>query len=216
MKIYAISGLGADSRIFKYLKLNYQVTVLDWINPLKEEGISSYSLRLSKKINQSEEYAILGVSFGGLIAVEISKILKPKFTILISSAENKYQLPILYRVIGRLNLIELIPASLLIPPKFISKFLFGSKNDKMLFEIINDTDPIFVKWALSELLNWSNESKINNCIKISGSKDRLIPARDGNNNIVIEGGAHFMIVDLADKISKVINCNIIYHLCKPT
>ena len=40
-----------------------------------------YAKRMAGKINTEEEFGILGVSFGGLVAVEMSKILKPKMTV---------------------------------------------------------------------------------------------------------------------------------------
>ncbi len=75
MKIYGISGLGADKRAFQFLTLACEFIPIDWIDPLRTEHIEDYSLRLSKLINQDEDFAILGVSFGGLIAAEISKTL---------------------------------------------------------------------------------------------------------------------------------------------
>ena len=75
MKILAISGLGADERIFNYLTLDHEIVPIKWIAPSKKETIIAYSKRLIQENNILEEndYAILGVSFGGLIAVENSK-----------------------------------------------------------------------------------------------------------------------------------------------
>jgi len=77
MKIYCISGLGADRRVFKNLKLEAELIFVDWIIPKKKEHISSYASRLATVINQDEEFGLLGVSFGGLIAVEMNKVLIP-------------------------------------------------------------------------------------------------------------------------------------------
>jgi hypothetical protein len=55
MKIYAISGLGADKRVFSNLSLNYDIVHLDWIEPKPNESISEYSLRLSRLIDQKED-----------------------------------------------------------------------------------------------------------------------------------------------------------------
>ena len=67
-------------------------------------------------------------SFGGLIATEISKILKPKFTILISSVETKNELSRLIKLAGKSNLLELIPEKLLNPPKaFATLFIWNRK-----------------------------------------------------------------------------------------
>ena len=41
MKLYAISGLGADKRVFQYLDLDYELIHIDWIPPLKGERIAT-------------------------------------------------------------------------------------------------------------------------------------------------------------------------------
>lgn len=33
------------------------------------------------------------------------------------------------------------------------------------------------KWAIREFMNWSNESRLNNLIKIGGTKDKLLPLK---------------------------------------
>ena len=96
MKLYVISGLGADKRVFQYLTLNYELIPIDQINPQGNESIKTYSIRLAQKIDTSEKFGIVGVSFGGLVAVEISKQLKPAITILISSVETRGELRQIY------------------------------------------------------------------------------------------------------------------------
>ena len=205
MKLYAISGLGADERVFRYLKLEYELIPIPWLTPEKSESIEAYAKRMAEKINTEEEFGIVGVSFGGLVAVEMSKILKPKMTILISSAETKEGLRGVYKLMGKTSLATLIPSKLFDMPRGIAKFLFGTEETELLNNILNDTDNKFTKWAVNELINWKNEEKINNCIKINGTKDKLIPHQKGENQILIEGGEHFMIVDKANEISTIIN-----------
>ena len=206
MKIFAISGLGADKRVFKYLTLEHNLIPVDWIKPKAKEPIIQYSKRLIEeyKIGTKEEFGILGVSFGGLIATEISKLTKPKFTILISSVETRTELSGILKLVGKSKLIELIPERLLSPPKAIAAFIFGTKNKKLLNSILDDTDLHFTKWAIRELLNWKNQSQLQNLIKVSGTKDKLLPPK-GNHTILIEKGEHFMIVDRAKEVSDIIN-----------
>jgi pimeloyl-ACP methyl ester carboxylesterase len=143
VKLYAISGLGADRRVFEYLNLEAEIITIDWITPLINEDLKSYARRLSAKINQNEQFALVGVSFGGLVAIEISKILNPSITIIISSAATKYELRKIIRVSGKLGITEMIPPTLFKPPKFIANFLFGTDKKELLKEILDDTDPKF-------------------------------------------------------------------------
>jgi esterase/lipase len=208
MRIYGISGLGADKRVFNYLNINCEFIPIDWIKPLTNETIENYSKRLSTVIDTTSEYAILGVSFGGLIAIEMSKFLNPKLTILISSAETKSDLRLIYRLIGKLGLTKLVPQSFMNPPKSIAHFIFGTKNKELLNSILDDTDLEFAKWAVIKLTTWENKEKINPILKISGTKDKLIPPTKDENTIQIENGEHFMIVDNALEISQLINSKL--------
>ncbi|AFU68101.1 hypothetical protein P700755_001137 [Psychroflexus torquis ATCC 700755] len=198
MKIFAISGLGADKRVFKYLTIEHDLIPIEWIKPKKKESIIEYSKRLIKEygIENEQEFGILGVSFGGLIATEISKLTKPKFTILISSVETRTELSGIIKIAGKSKLIELIPEKLLNPSKAIARFMFGTGKKELLNSILADTDLNFTKWAIRELMNWKNQSRLPNLIKIGGTKDKLLPPK-GENTILIDKGEHFMIVDKA-------------------
>lgn len=209
MRIFGIGGLGADKRVFEYLTLNRELIPIEWIKPQKDEHIEDFSKRLISKyqLDKEDDIGILGVSFGGLVATEISKIINPRLTILISSAETRSELGLLIKLAGKLKIINLIPKQILNPPKSIAHFMFGTDNKELLNLILDDTDLDFLKWALKELVNWKNETQLNNVIKIGGTNDKLLPPKD-NSTILIEKGEHFMIVDKAQEISEIINDRI--------
>jgi len=205
LKVYGISGLGADKRVFDFLTLDFDFIPIDWITPEKNESIENYSKRLSHVIDTENDFGIIGVSFGGLIATEISQILKPKITILISSAHTKNELRPIFKWFGKTGLINLIPTSLFDPPRLIAKYLFGVKDSKLLNDILDDTDLSFAKWAVEKLINWKNTTQLKNVIKINGTNDKLIPPRGNTKMELIDKGGHFMIVDRANEISDIIN-----------
>lgn len=204
MKIYAISGLGADKRVFDYLSLEGELISLDWIEPLKGESLSSYSMRLASGINKNEPFCLLGVSFGGLVAVEISKFMNPILTILISSASTKDELPAAFRLLGKIGVVKVLPSWLFRPPRYLAYPLFGTRHE-LLGLILKDTDVHFAKWAVNELLVWKQEERLDRVFKVHGTKDYLIPALLVEGDISVSGGGHFMIVDRADEVSAAIN-----------
>ncbi len=78
MKLFCLSGLGVDHRTFKNLQLkDVELVHIPWIDPLKNESLTEYSRRLFESISIPEEYNLIGVSFGGMIAQEFEKIRKP-------------------------------------------------------------------------------------------------------------------------------------------
>lgn len=205
MKIYAISGLGADKRVFDKIKDYLDIEVLDWLKPEKDEPIKTYSKRMAAGINASQPFCLIGVSFGGLIAIEIGEFLSPEHIFLISSAQNSNELRIIYKLLHRTKIHKIIPEKLIVPPAFILLPFLGAKNKQLAREILFDMDSYFTKWASGELIKWNNISKQTNVIKIHGDKDILMPLRETENTIVIPGGKHFMIVDEARRIIEEIN-----------
>ncbi len=205
--IYIFSGLGVDRRVFDPIDFgNLDVEFIDWIKPLENETLENYAFRISKNIT-AENAILIGLSFGGMVAVEISKIIKLKKIILIASAKNKFELPLLYRITGKIKLNRIIPNVILKHHSFLANWFFGisSANDKRLLKnILNDTDPRFLKWAVNQIVIWKNASYPANCLHIHGNKDRLIPIKNIKADFVIENGGHFMAVNKAKEIEKIL------------
>lgn len=77
-KIYIFSGLGVDKRVFENINFgNLNVHFVDWIEPLKNESLEDYAKRISIPF-KDDNPILIGLSFGGILAVEISKIIKTK------------------------------------------------------------------------------------------------------------------------------------------
>jgi hypothetical protein len=110
VRVYFISGLGADKRAFYKIKLpqGYQSVFLDWIVPLAGESFPDYAKRFSKSINQDEEFVLIGLSFGGMLASEIAKIVSPKKLIIISSLSSYKELPWYFKLAGKLGIHRII------------------------------------------------------------------------------------------------------------
>jgi pimeloyl-ACP methyl ester carboxylesterase len=208
MKAYFISGLGADRTVFRNIKLpeSYEPVYLDWIRPELNESLTSYARRLSAAINPAEPFVLIGLSFGGMLAVEISKILKPVQTIIISSIQGVQDLPSMYKWAGRMKLQKLVPVSFFKQASIIKRlFTAESKEDKFfLREMIRKTDPGFIKWAMNAILQWDNTYKPFNCVHIHGSQDGILPLKCTSPTHIIPRGGHMMIMNRAGEINKII------------
>ena len=127
--IYIISGLGADKRMFQNFSFEgFEVVHIDWILPLDNETLQNYALRISENISD-ENSILIGLSFGGILSVEISKIKKFKKVFLLSSAKTKFEIPFYYRVLGKLNLLRIIPSSILKKVNSLTYLVFGAKTN---------------------------------------------------------------------------------------
>jgi pimeloyl-ACP methyl ester carboxylesterase len=204
-EIYLLSGLGADKRVFDFLDLSdFNINYINWIDPGNNESIEDYASRISKQINSANP-VLIGVSFGGMIAIEIGKNIEVDKIVLISSAQSKQDIPFVYRFIGQLNLNKLIPTSLLKNVNFLTYWFFGVKNQTekaLLKSIIKDTDANFLRWAIDKIVNWNNVSEVHNIIAIHGDSDRILPIQKPDYEIA-EGG-HLMIINKASEVSRIL------------
>lgn len=208
MDVYLISGLGADNSIFNRIDLpDDNCKPVHWHKVVEDETLESYVSKIALQINTAKPFVLIGLSFGGLIAIELNKIVKPVATILISSFKNKEEIPFYFRLASTWNFDKMIPGSLLKVDNPIAEWFFGvnSADEKDLFKkIISKTDAVLLKWSIGCLIRWDNKRAIPNLFHIHGDEDKLLPIRNIKADYIIKGGGHFMIWDKAKKINDVI------------
>lgn len=213
--VYFISGLGADSRAFSKLVFpsGFKLVHLDWIPAQEGQSLSNYAGRLASGIDKSTPFYLIGLSFGGMLATEIAKQLNPIHTFLISSTPTYAELPWYYRAAGKLRLQKLIPVSLLKRGNKVGlKFLGAKTNDEraLLTQLIIDSDPYFMKWALTCILEWRNTERPKNLTHIHGTSDNILPIRStAKPDEIIKGGGHFMVYANAQEIMQVVLSKIL-------
>lgn len=208
--LYIFSGLGADESIFQKIDFNfsaYHFTFVQWIVPEKNETIESYAKRLVKEQVYLEKPILIGLSFGGMIALEVAKQIDTKKVIIIASAKNKYEIPFYFRLIGKIRLHRLVPAWLLKKPNWFLYWLFGVTNRfdrQLLKQTLINTEPKFLKWAIDKIVRWQNRQVVQNVTHIHGTSDRILPLYFVNCDIKIENGGHLMILNKAEELMNIL------------
>lgn len=209
--IYCLSGLGADERIFRKLRIKgAKLIYIDWPKHNKNDSMSSYAAKISAMIDD-ENPVLLGVSFGGMLAVEIAKQRHVKKAILVSSAKSEAEKPKPSGVIRWFVTSGIVPAFVYRWPHPALYFLFGTEDEeerKLIRNIILDSNGKFVKWATATLLQWDNTIVPANVVHIHGKKDRLIPPGNIKADYWIEDGGHMMVYNRASEISRIIELEI--------
>lgn len=205
--VYLFSGLGVDERAFQSLDLShYNTALIRWVPPLQHETMADYALRLCEQIHEKNPI-LIGISFGGMVAVEVAKHLPVKKIFLIASAQTRNELPAYYRLAGKLKLPQIVRANWIKQPNFLTYWLFGARtrSDKQLLRsILKDTDPVFLKWALIQIANWENTLVPAQLVHIHGTRDRILPFRKTKSAVPIEGGGHFMSITKSEAISRIL------------
>jgi pimeloyl-ACP methyl ester carboxylesterase len=208
LKAYFIPGLGADRRAFQRIRLpsSYQPVYLDWIKPVKNETLADYALRFSKLIAPGENFMLIGLSFGGMLASEIARIITPQKLIIISSLSCYPELPWYFKLAGRLGLHKILHPAIYKQATLINRFM-GPGNKEMkaiVYDYVKNADPDFIRWSLSAILTWQRKERLKDIIHIHGSNDHLLPCKYVKADHVVEKGGHLMVLNKAEAINQIL------------
>ncbi|AMM52499.1 hypothetical protein TH61_16735 [Rufibacter sp. DG15C] len=208
--VYLLSGLGADERLFHNLKLKHpSPKVIKWIKPEPAESLSHYAQRLLPQMEPSDQPPILvGLSFGGMVAQEIAKLIPVKRVILLSSLADTNALPWHFRLGGFLKLQEWLPFNLAKKWPVPGYWLFGvddPEERKLFNSIVQDTDIHFLRWSLTQILKWKHQAKGFEMVVIHGDADKVLPVPQHPNVHVLKGGEHLVVLNRAEEVSALIN-----------
>lgn len=202
-KVYCIPGLGADHRIFDRIQPELiDFLPVHWVKPEAAETLAHYAKRLADQIPDDSPW-IMGVSFGGMLAVEIAKVKPNAKLILLSSAQTSKEIPFILRLLVAIRLDKWIPAFFLKQVNRLVFWYFGcrtSASKNLLRSFIKQTDPAFLRWAVRTIAKWESHTKPITCFQIHGTKDWVLPDSTFKQGTKINGGGHFMVVDQAEKV----------------
>ncbi|RYU92309.1 alpha/beta hydrolase [Mucilaginibacter terrigena] len=209
-KVYFISGLGADSRIFKYILLpdGYEKIPTHIIVPNKKDTLSNYAEKIVLQYNISNCDIVWGDSLGGMIAVEIAKQVRLDMVLLTSTIKTDSEAPWYFKIFRKLPVYELTPAKLITKlGAFVKPIMRGlaSEDAETIKSMLKNSTPEFLKWGAQAALNWRNDKIPDNCYHIIGDKDLVFPYKNIKNpTAVIKGGTHIMVFDKAAEINSLL------------
>ena len=156
MKLYVISGLGADFKVLEKIKFpaNLEVIFVPWLIPEKGEHFKDYVLRIAENIDDSQPFSLLGYSFGGIMVQEIDKIKPAEKIVILGSIKSDKEKSRFIKV-GEVTRI----------PKYLPENIFTEKsalgysfirklfdpNSPRIMEYFNVRNPYYLKWSIEKL-----------------------------------------------------------------
>lgn len=207
--IYFVPGLAASKEIFKNIRLpedRYEIHILEWVIPEKEETLSHYAKRMAAMVTQPNA-VLAGVSFGGVVVQEMSLFLKLRKLIIISSVKTKHELPLRLKLARKTGAYKLLPTGWALSVKDLTRFAIGPRSRKRLKlyqEYLSVRDKNYLDWAIKQMVCWDRETEVDGVHHIHGTGDIVFPAKYIKNANMIDGGTHVMILNKGSKVSKLL------------
>lgn len=213
-KVYFLSGLGADERAFRYLDLSFcQPVHLPWLIPKPDEGIEAYASRMLLEIAEPDP-VIVGLSFGGIMAIEMAKQRNFRQIILISSAKTYREIPFYIRLLRYLPIYRWIKPATIKRLNLFAYQLMGieKRRDKVMFmQMFQQADDYYVSWAIDKIVHWRNTIIPPHTTHIHGTHDILTPHIFVRADHSIRGGKHLVPMIQPEVISALLRQVINEH-----
>ncbi len=209
--IYCFPGQGSDKRIFDSLTIDSSFTlqIIEYGTPEKGMSMKSFAQQLSTQIDTTNSYILLGVSLGGMICVELSELLNPEKTIIISSAKNRNELPDKYKIQKEIPIYKILPkGTFLIGAKILQPIVEPdrNKNKETFKKMLSSKNKTYMKRTVQIIINWERDNNSKKVYQIHGDNDHTIPIKNIlTPDYIVQNGSHMMTLTDGKNVSEVLN-----------
>lgn len=194
MKLYVISGWGADFKVLEKLTFPEHLSVhfIEWKIPKQNESFTSYIKRMASEIDDSNPFALLGYSFGGIVVQEIHKIKPAEKVVILGSIKNHNGKSALLKFGGAAKIPHLLPKSFYNDKitkiyRYFRRFFYRDGSGFMRY--FQMKDPYYLKWSAERIVEWKSEENPE-IIQILADKDIVFPIKKNNPDYVIQNATH--------------------------
>jgi pimeloyl-ACP methyl ester carboxylesterase len=200
--------MGADYRLFEQIKLpEGRIHHLDWRDPGEAKTLTEYAAMIAPMI-EKENSILIGSSMGGMLAVELSKLINPDAVILLSAPVYRSQFPRILKMTAAIRIYKLFNSrSIMFMSRLADVFMgFEKREDRTLFyEMLHKNGGKFLRFAVEAVLLWDNGDDLK-CpwVQIIGDRDKLFPPNRMSSPLVIRNGGHFTTWEQPQQCSEAI------------
>lgn len=213
--IVLLPGLGADTRMFDPLRaagINVQTPA--WIEPHPRESLAEYAARFARAIDPGPVFG--GASFGGMLALEIARHLRPRTIILLGSCTTPRRL--------RPGATLLERASRPLPDRLLRTLMHSqigigrlgpmdAHTRSALHEMVCQAPLSFIRWGLRAIMTWPGvhpDSLASPLLVLHGECDRIIrpPAPTDDLRVhIVRGSGHVFPMTHPAKVAAIVSAH---------
>lgn len=209
--IYLLPGLAADARMYSpQLNAFSTAVALNHLPFNKGETLSDYAQKFIPFIDQTQPFVLVGSSMGGMVAIELTRYVKPQKLILLASVKNRKEFPLFICSMRYLKLHRLVSGNLIKTfTQKVAKRLNNGRDKEitnLLIDMVLATHPKFIEHAMEAIVHWQPPQILPaETYHIHGSNDRLFPVHRIRNAIVVNGGAHVLNLPHSKEINQLLH-----------
>ncbi len=198
MRVFLLPGYALDSRAFTRLELpDPPFKRVDFIPLQPGDTITTYAARLADEIGFRPDDIIGGLSFGGMLSLEIARLRGARKVLLMSSCSHFGDIRPFFRFAA--HFAPVIPVRVaksaypLVVMALKFKKVFASNSESLLYNMIGEFPDSLMKGFPRLMLGWKGAAPTCPVLRLHSESDWLIrPPKTATNVTLIPGGHHLI------------------------
>ncbi len=210
VRLVMVPGLGGDHQMFgEQRKVFPFLEVPERIAAVRGESLRAYALRLAGTIDPAGPMVLCGASLGGMLALEMAGVLRPRCVVLMGSCRSPAAIKPWLRVVARLG--AMTPAGLGARFKSLAMAAgwllgpIGFAERRVVVKMARTASVEFVLWGLGVIPRWEGVEHVDvPVVMVHGRADRIIRASRVKADVMVEDAGHLVNMSHAGEVNRVI------------
>jgi len=206
-----------DGRLFDPQRtLPFKIITPTMPDPMEFESIGHYAWRLVSQIERNDNLWIGGMSFGGMLALEAARYLKPRGVFLIASTPRGSAHALLFQWLAKFTSsisTHMIRRLLYLAPMLVR--IVGRPNRRqrmLLLQLVDDAHLNLTRCGARAAMNYVYTGELECPIyHIHGEIDRLVPVQNVRPDVVVNEAGHVVNVTHPETVNRFLYQRIESH-----
>ncbi|MEM6265406.1 MAG: alpha/beta hydrolase [Bacteroidota bacterium] len=205
-QLFLLPGLGIDTRVYDRLltSLPHDIIRAEWLIPEQNETLSEYASRQWIHNGGHRRCIVLGMSFGGIVAQELSKFHKLSGLVLISTLASNVEKSFPLHAMKYVPYYRLLKGGWRVAAVRYGGGLAGIplKSDReFLADMLSKQSNEHRMWGYQQIIHWNPVSAPEvPTLRLHGARDRVFPLSPKEGVELIPKGTHFMLHQQAEQL----------------
>ena len=210
LQLVLLPGLGATPALFELQRTVFPNAITpNWPELAPKDTLASYATKFAPRVTDPGNTVLAGVSFGGMLALELAALVRPKAVVLIGSCRSPKAIASHLRLAalaGRFVSAKRLESMRKLAPGVVKQLgpMTGAQANALI-RMSEDVPMSFIRWAGRAIFAWPGRTDPGVPVHvIHGSADRIIlPDRVGPYS-AIAGAGHVPSFTHADEVNKLL------------
>lgn len=209
-RIVLFSGMGGDKRMFGPILLpGFDLLKPDHLDPKAGESLAAFAERTADHHDIGADDVVGGVSFGGMLASQISARRRLAGVVLLASCHRRSRLPAGYRAVERIS--RALPDAVLglrsWPPFVRGRFApIDERGAALMIEMARGYSPVMLRRFGRMIVEWPGVDTFS-CpmLAVHGDGDRILPPSCIDAHLVLPKAGHAFTLTHPEPINAAIS-----------